>query len=114
MSNDFYSVGDHNVICDICGKKRKRSQCRMQWDGILACLVTNCWSPKHPNEYPRPTINDGLPVANARPRESVANRNYITVPGINKWTDTWLLWEDINLRWDDDPSQTPLFHDGNP
>lgn len=110
MSNDYYKIGDHNVICDICGKKRKASQCRMQWDGLLACLVSKCWSPKHPNEYSRPTPNDGLPVANARPR----NTTYLTIAGITRWEDIGLSWNSLTWRWDDDYSQNPLFTDGNP
>jgi hypothetical protein len=110
MNNDFYDVGNYNVQCDICGKKRKRNQCKMTWDGFLACTVEKCWYPKHPNEYPIPVINDGLPVPNSRPRNIV----YLAVPPITSWDDPTLTWETISWRWDDDPSNAPLFYDGNP
>lgn len=114
MAQDFYRIGDHNVQCGICGKKRKRSQCRMQWDNVLACLVTNCWSPKHPNEYPRPTINDGLPVSNARPRPDADHLTFLAWPPITTWEQTGLTWETADWRWDDDLSNGTLFQDGNP
>ncbi len=111
MSNDFYRLGDHNVICDICGKKRKRSDCRMQWDGLLCCLVTKCWSPKHPNEYPLPQVNDGLPVQQGRPRLP-AGGVFLPVPGITTWETTGLSWEDAEWNWEDDPSANDMFNNG--
>ena len=30
-----YKPGDYYVTCDVTGKKMLRSQCHMQWDGLL-------------------------------------------------------------------------------
>lgn len=114
MSNDFYSKSDHNVQCDFCGAKRKRSQCRLQWDGLLACTVNNCYSPKHPNEYSRPVINDGLPVSNARPRVEVANANFLRIGGTTRWSDITLRFSKPDWLWSDDLSHAELLKDGNP
>jgi protein-arginine kinase activator protein McsA len=41
-----YRPGDHKVICDLCGLTFMRTDCRLQWDNLLAC--DECYSPKHP------------------------------------------------------------------
>ena len=111
MSRDYYNINSWNVICDICGKKRKRSECRMQWDGLLACLPSKCWSPKHPNELPLPKINDGLPVLNARPRPNNLGV-YLPVLPITTWETAGLQWDDNSWNWEDDPSLNDMFNNG--
>lgn len=100
MSANYYKSGSHNVICDMCGWKRKRECVRKTWDGYMACTDKGCWYPKHPNEFPRRIIPDGLPVADARPR----NVNYVTLPPITQWTTPGLMWTTLLWRWDDNPS----------
>lgn len=41
-----YIPGEHLVICDQCGFRKLRSQCRKQWDGLLVCGP--CYDPRHP------------------------------------------------------------------
>lgn len=48
----MYIAGDYNVICDRCGFKKKRSECRKTWDGLLVCADT-CWEPRHPQDFVR-------------------------------------------------------------
>lgn len=36
MQNWFKS-GDHNAICDSCGRKYKASTMQMRWDGLFVC-----------------------------------------------------------------------------
>lgn len=62
---------DYNVICDICGKKRKRSECTMAfWTGdeaiVMSCL-DGCADYRHPLNSPPPIIFDGQPVPDPRP-----------------------------------------------
>jgi hypothetical protein len=102
-----YSVGAHKVQCDICPKVRRNTEMRMQWDGLNVCAST-CWSPKHPNEYPRQVPNDGLPVANARPRVDISLMPQTQLGGITTWEDTDLMWETPTWYWDDDLSLIPL------
>ena len=104
MTNDFYKQGSHNVICDICGKKRKREQCKMTWDGFLACTVENCWYPKHPNDYPRKIINDGYPVQDARPRATFASLPTIPYAQTGTGLYTWEAanWNDPYWTWEDE------------
>lgn len=41
-----FKSGDHYVICDQCGFKKYRSECRFQWDNLLVCK--ECYDPRHP------------------------------------------------------------------
>lgn len=46
----MYVPGEYYVICDQCGRKKYRSECRFTWDNLLVCSDT-CWEPKHPQYY---------------------------------------------------------------
>jgi hypothetical protein len=48
----MYKPGDHYVICDICGFRRLRSQCRKNWMGQIVCGDT-CYESRHPLDNPR-------------------------------------------------------------
>lgn len=102
-----YIIGRHKAQCDICGRTRRDDELRIQWDGLMACR-DRCWSPKHPNEYPRQVPNDGLPVANARPRRSISTMPTVDFGGTTQWEDPTLLWETPLWIWDDDLSSVSL------
>lgn len=108
MTANFYKPGSHNVICDMCGCKRKREEVRKTWDGFMACVDKGCWYPKHPNEYPRRIFPDGLPVADARGRHVI----YVPVMPLTQWTSPGLMWTNKQWRWDDDKSQGDTFIPG--
>lgn len=61
-----YYPGDHLVICDRCGFKVYRSQCRKEWNGWLTC--DKCWEPRHPQELMPPSRLDRQGVEDNRPR----------------------------------------------
>lgn len=68
--------GDWNTKCDVCGKKRKRSECVAAYgSGILPVIMScrdGCADELHPLNFPPPIILDGRPVPNARPELTVA------------------------------------------
>lgn len=105
QGNNYYKIGSHNVICDICQRKRKNDQVRMQWDGLVACSDT-CWNPRHPSTIPLPIVIDGLPVQNARPR---LEPRFITIEALNTWLVQQNLqgnfdsysWNAANFYWND-------------
>jgi hypothetical protein len=66
-SRDRYIAGDHNVICDISGQKRKRSECMYTWDGLL--VSKDKWDPKHPQLNLRGK-EDKIAVPDTRPRRA--------------------------------------------
>ncbi len=106
MTKNYYKEGSWNVICDSCGKKRKREQCKKTWDGFLMCTVENCWYPKHPMFIPQVVKPDGLPVPDARPRPA---QNFIPWPGTGliTWEST-ITWDDPTATWEDDISTVDL------
>lgn len=89
--NTNYIPGDYNVICDICGKKKKRSECAMAYgNGIIPVVMScldGCADANHPLNYPPPVIFDGRPVPDARPDVSAANSTYLPdpIPSFMKW-----------------------------
>ena len=63
--------GSNNVICDVCGRKRKREEVIPAYGTgdipvIISC-IDGCADYRHPLNDPPPIIFDGRPVANARP-----------------------------------------------
>ncbi len=44
-----YIPGNHWVICDRCGMKRRRSKCRFDGDNPALLVCTECYDPEHPH-----------------------------------------------------------------
>jgi len=60
-----YIPGDHYVICDRCGWKKRRSEVRKEWTGSIVC-ADPCYDPPHPQDNIRPKM-EKQSVKNARP-----------------------------------------------
>lgn len=54
---DYYKPGDFNRICDQCGLKRKASETRENWRGLIVCSDT-CYEPRHPQDFVRGQFDD--------------------------------------------------------
>lgn len=108
-----YKKGDWNVTCDICGNKRKRSECIKMWNGLIACTVSDCFDRKHSFEEPVKIPADSKPVRDARPLQAGTD---VTVEGSSKWGSPYLIngqfqadavWGQSNLYWGEtDPTLT--------
>lgn len=61
-----YKKGDYWVICDRCGFKEYRSDCKTEWNGLLVCSA--CYEPRHPQDLHPPVVFDKQWVDEARPR----------------------------------------------
>jgi hypothetical protein len=48
---DFLRLGDWNVQCFRCGRKRKASSMRKQWQGYYVCPAH--WEPRQPQDFVR-------------------------------------------------------------
>jgi hypothetical protein len=46
---DYFAEGDWNTACYKCGRKRKASQMRKQWQGYYVCAEH--WEPRHPQDF---------------------------------------------------------------
>ena len=83
---------DNNVTCDVCGKKKKRSQTTLAYGSgdipvIVSCL-DGCADYRHPLNDAPPVIFDGQPVPDARPDVTNADLPFITNftnPSYMKW-----------------------------
>ncbi len=42
----YFAKGDWNVVDDVTGFVRKRSECRLTWDNLL--VAVDQWDPKQP------------------------------------------------------------------
>ncbi len=62
---DGFVPGDHNVTCDICGLRYRRSKTTLNWKRQMVCIA-NCYEPRQPNETVRPR-KDVTYVDDARP-----------------------------------------------
>jgi len=62
-----YKKGDWNVICDVCGFKKRASEVRLRWDGLYVCQED--WETRHPQEFLR-TPKDDTSVPFTRPEPS--------------------------------------------
>lgn len=49
---DYLALGDWNAQCDQCGRKKKASQLKRNWQGLMVCADT-CWEPRQPQDYAR-------------------------------------------------------------
>ena len=50
MRNTYYKKGDWNVICDICGFKKKFSETSINWKNQVVCSDT-CYEDRHPQDF---------------------------------------------------------------
>lgn len=92
MSIRKHIAHDWNVICDVCDRKRKRSECILAYGTgdvpeIMSCR-DGCADTRHPLNDPPPLIFDGQPVPDARPDATQDNDTYqitITYPSYMTW-----------------------------
>jgi hypothetical protein len=61
---DYYSHGNYNVICDLCGQKFKATELTMQWNYLFTC--STCYEPRNPQDFVK-GIRDDMKVPIARP-----------------------------------------------
>lgn len=57
MRRPWFTSGDWNFICEVCGFKRKASEGVERWDGLMVCAPSvkkGCWETRHPQDLIRP------------------------------------------------------------
>lgn len=45
----YYSKGEWQTICDVCGRQYKSSELRLRWDGAMTC--SGDWETRQPQDY---------------------------------------------------------------
>jgi hypothetical protein len=63
-----YVAGDYYCLCDICGFKKRRRECSIDWEGKLVCTAT-CLDERNPQDeiQSRPERQRVLDARNAEP-----------------------------------------------
>ena len=107
---------DHNIICDVCGRKRKRSECVAAYgSGIIPVVMScidGCADSLHPLNYPPPVIFDGRPVPDARPDQANNTETFVTVtiPAYFTWGHfpggSWGNFNEGNTEFNTNPQWT--------
>lgn len=47
-SKDYLDLGNHNAICDVCGRKFKGQELRKRWDNLMVCHSD--YEERHPQD----------------------------------------------------------------
>lgn len=75
MSNNYFSRGEWNAICDVCGGKKKASELRKRWDGFMVCNID--WEMRHPQDFIKAPKNEqGIPWARDEPSDQFISVTY--------------------------------------
>jgi poly(3-hydroxybutyrate) depolymerase len=53
---DFYSPGDFNAVCSMCGRKRKASTMEKNWQGLYRCPAHN--DQRQPQDFVRGVVDN--------------------------------------------------------
>ena len=78
----FASGKEAYGICDITGFRYKRREMKKTWDGLI--VGPDQFSPKHPQQHPKPKPNDPEAIRNPRPETSVDNTSFVLYTNVDK------------------------------
>ena len=81
---DFLRLGDWNVQCFRCGRKRKASTMRKQWQGYYVCPAH--WEVRQPQDFVR-GIKDNMAPPWAQPKTEDIFTDFCTPNGISAIPD---------------------------
>lgn len=56
---DYYADGDWNAVCYECGRKRKASGLKKNWQGYYVC--PEHWEPRQPQDFIRSRVDIQTP-----------------------------------------------------
>jgi hypothetical protein len=51
-------VGGEKCVCSVCGLRRKCSNLKKRWDGVMVC--SDCWEPRQPQDFVRGVIDQQI------------------------------------------------------
>ena len=75
---DYFALGDWNVVCYQCGRKRKASTVIKHWQGYYVCKEH--WEPRQPQDFVR-NVPDIQTPPWAQPMPAPVFRTYCTIEG---------------------------------
>ena len=68
---DYLALGDYNVACSMCGRKRKASEVVRNWQGLYRCPEHN--EPRQPQDFAR-----GIKEVISPPWAQIETDNFVT------------------------------------
>lgn len=75
MSRNTLILGEWNAICDRCGFKRKMSDLRKEWTGLMVCKEE--WEPRNQQDLIRIRQEDpSVPWARNEPTDTFVQVSY--------------------------------------
>lgn len=75
MSRNYYTSGQWNLICDVCGKKIKSGKSRHRWDGFVVC--EDDWEERHQQDFVKARVDKiTVPFLRPRPVDVFVNVDY--------------------------------------
>ena len=83
MSRNYYTSGQWNLICDVCGKKIKSGKSRHRWDGFVVC--EDDYEQRHPQDFIR-SRQDKITIPFNRPRPTDLFTETCTLTGRSAFT----------------------------
>lgn len=76
---NYYKSGCWNVICDVCGFKKKSDQVQKRWDGLMVCAQD--MEMRHPSDLIQiPEDNPSVPWSRPEPTDTFVPVSYIVPP----------------------------------
>lgn len=88
-SKNYFIHGAHNFICDKCGFKKKSTEKRKDWEGLVVCR--DCWDPEPARERPTKFRQEQRPIIDARPETSDIHTTDTVL-----WNNDYTLWGDFD------------------
>ena len=77
MSRNYYTSGQFNVICDVCGKKIKAGEAKHRWDGFVVCLSD--FEYRHEQDFVKARQDKiSVPFTRPRPVDIFTDVTYVT------------------------------------
>ena len=78
MSRNYYTSGQWNLICDVCGRKIKSGKSRHRWDGFVVCEED--YETRHPQDFVRARQDKiSVPFTRPRPVDIFTSISYTTI-----------------------------------
>jgi hypothetical protein len=73
---DYLALGDYNVACSMCGRKRKASEVVRNWQGLYRCPEHN--EPRQPQDFAR-----GVKEVISPPWAQIETDQFVAICGLN-------------------------------
>lgn len=75
MQKNYFVNGQWNVICDVCGFKKKSGEVRKRWDGLIVCEED--FEMRHPLDFIRvPTESNNIQDSRPEGADQFILHNY--------------------------------------